>query len=122
MNQVENIEIYENGQLISSSQVELTQADIIKLESERYYARKVDGEKSFLFLAADLRLRKISGEIDEVTFNSIEEILLPVRSEIVLGQWKTALKKLQEINPQSIGVELYNKIQNTVQNYILENY
>lgn len=122
MEQFENIEVYQDGQLIVSQQIQYTEEDILRLEFEKYQARKIDGEKAFLSLAADLRIKKISGEIDEITFNSIEEILLPVRSEVVLGQWKTALNKLNEINPQSIGVDLYNKIQNTLQNYILENY
>lgn len=122
MEQFENIEVYQDGQLIVSQQIQYTEADILRLEFEKYQTRKIDGEKAFLSLAADLRIKKISGEIDEVTFNSIEEILLPVRSEVVLGQWKTALNKLNEINPQSIGVDLYSKIQNTLQNYILENY
>lgn len=122
MSQIENIEIYENGNLVSSSQVILTQEDILRLETEKYHIRKSDGEASFLLFAANLRLKKLSGEIDENTFNVIEELLLPVRSEIVLGQWKTALKKLQELNPQSIGVDLYTSIETTITTYISTNY
>lgn len=122
MEQFENIEIYQDGQLISSDQIQYTDEDILRFETEKYQSRKVDGEKTFLAFAADLRLKKLNGLITDVEFEQIEDLLIPVRTEITLGQWKTALRKLQEINPTSIGNELYVKIETTISDYILINY
>lgn len=122
MEQFENIEVYQDGQLISSDQIQYTDEDFLRFETEKYQIRKIDGEKTFLAFAADLRLKKLNGLITDVEFEQIEELLFPVRTEITLGQWKTALKKLQEINPTSIGNELYAKIETTISDYILINY
>ena len=122
MTQTENIEVYQDGQLISSDQIQYTNEDILRFETEKYLSRKIDGEKTFLTFAADLRLKKLNGVVTSVEFEQIEELLVPVRTEITLGQWKTALKKLQEINPISIGEELYGKIETTISDYILQNY
>jgi len=122
MTQTENIEVYQDGQLISSDQIQYTDLDIIRFETEKYLSRKIDGEKTFLAFAADLRLKKLNGVFTSVEFEQIEELLVPVRTEITLGQWKTALKKLQEINPISIGEDLYGKIETTISDYILQNY
>ena len=61
-------------------------------------------------------------DVPIVEFEQIEDLLFPVRTEITLGQWKTALKKLQEINPISIGEDLYSKIETTISDYILQHY
>ena len=122
MEQNEKIEVYQEGVLVETHQIDYTEEDILRLETEKYQIRKVDGEKTFLAFAADLRLKKLNGLITDVEFEQIEELLFPVRTEITLGQWKTALKKLQEINPTSIGNELYAKIETTISDYILINY
>lgn len=122
MNKVENIEVYQDGQLISSEQINYTDQDILEFEKQKYHIRKVDGENTFLLFAADLRMQKVNGIISETELVQIEELLFPVRTEITLGQWKTALKKLNDINPASIGVDLYNKIESTILNYISESY
>lgn len=118
----ETIEKYVDGELVETTVLNLTTEDVLQLETEKYLRRKLDGEKMFLTFAAELRLAKLSEAIDSQTFDVIEDLLVPVRNEVVLGQWKTALRKLQEINPTSIGNELYAKIETTISDYILINY
>ena len=122
MEQNEKIEVYHNGELISTHTIEYTQEDILRFETERYQIRKSDGEKAFLVLAAELRLKKLNNELTQEAFENIESLLLPVRTEITLGQWKTALIKLNLINPSDIGQDVFDKIHLVITNYISINY
>lgn len=122
MEQSEKIETYHDGVLINTHVIEFTPEDILRLETEKYQARKSDGEKAFLSFAAELRLKKINNELTDEVFENIELLLLPVRTEITLGQWKSALIKLNLINPTDVGQELFDKIHLMITNYILNNY
>lgn len=122
MNNIEKIEKYVDGQLVESTETILTLEDLLQLETNKYINRKKEGELYFLKIIADLRLQKLSNTITEETFDLIEEALIPVRNEIVLGQWKTGLKKLALINPISIGESLYNQLYSFITEYIFNNY
>lgn len=91
-------------------------------ETQKYIQRQQDGVMLYAQISAKFRLAKMQGQIDEASHNAIENILRPVRDEVLAGQWKTALKLLEGIGTVVIGVELYNELHTEISNYITENY
>lgn len=122
MEQSEKIETYQNGNLISTYVINYTSEDLIEREVEKYKMRKLDGEKAFLELAGEIRVKKLIGLITEEEFLNLEQVLFPVRTEITLGQWKSALINLEQIDPALIDQDLFVKIQSRINDYILKNY
>jgi len=102
--------------------------DAIKIEKlkekefQTYLKRKSDGEMSYLKLSAEFRLAKLSGQISEETHSYIEELLTPVRNEVMFGQWKKGLSILESLGVAQIGVDLYGRLHAQISNYIIENY
>lgn len=92
------------------------------IEFQIYLKRKKDGEQAYLKISAEFRLAKLNGVISEETHRFIENILKPVRNEVMFGQWKEALFILEEIGNSQIGNELYNRLHLQISNYINENY
>lgn len=117
----QTIEIYQNDQLIDTQTIDNGLTNI-QNEYLLYIKRKTDGERMFLELASELRLAKVAGVINETVFNSIEDQLIPVRNEVIFGQWKTGLRKLEALNPAYIGQDLYNRIYGMISDYIIGNY
>lgn len=122
MEQSEIIETYQDGKLIKTHVINYTPEQLVELEVERYKLRKIDGEKTFLELAGELRIKKLSGLITEEEFLNLEQVLFPVRTELTLGQWKSALINLEKIDSALIDQDLFVKIQNKLNDYILKNY
>lgn len=91
-------------------------------EFQLYLKRKTDGENAYLKLSAEFRLAKLSGQISEATHSYLEELLTPVRNEVMFGQWKKGLSILESIGISQIGAELYNRLHLQITNYISENY
>lgn len=118
----ETIEVYKNGVLVETKQITYDGPTAIEAEYEKYVMRKNEGVAMFLELAASLRLAKVSGALDEATFDAIEDLLVPVRNEIVLGQWKTGLRKLELLGSAAIGQAMYDDIHGKINTYILNNY
>lgn len=90
-------------------------------EKELYLKRMQDGQIMYAEISAEFRLDKLSGIITEEQHGAIEDTLIPVRNEVLAGQWISALQKLENIGI-SIGAELYNRLHTQINNYILENY
>jgi hypothetical protein len=122
MEQSEKIETYQNGELINTYVINYTSEELVEREVEKYKMRKLDGEKAFLEFAGEIRVKKLLGLITEEEFLNLEQVLFPVRTEITLGQWKSALINLEQIDPAHMDQDLFVKIQSRISDYILKNY
>lgn len=122
MEQSEKIETYQNGELINTYVINYTSEELVEREVEKYKMRKLDGEKVFLEFAGEIRVKKLLGLITEEEFLNLEQVLFPVRTEITLGQWKSALINLEQIDPAHMDQDLFVKIQSRISDYILKNY
>lgn len=103
---------------------EITQHNLSKLsqkETELYLKRMQDGQIMYAEISAEFRLAKLSGTITEEQHGAIEDALIPVRNEVLAGQWISALQKLEEIGV-AVGSELYQRLHTQITNYINENY
>lgn len=94
----------------------------VEFEALKYEQRISDGIKAVAKLSAELRLAKQGGQIDETTQNAIDDILKPVRDEILAGQWEKAKVVLVGIGSTNIGQTLYDTIYGRINDYILANY
>lgn len=90
-------------------------------ETEMYKKRTQDGINAYAEISAEFRLAKLSGVISEEQHVAIEETLIPVRNEVLAGQWISAKQKLETIGV-AIGSDLYNRLHTQISNYIAENY
>lgn len=98
-----------------------TQTEQLQKETEMYRKRQCDGVSAYAEISAEFRLAKLSGVLTEEQHGAIESVLIPVRNEVLAGQWISALQKLEEIGIV-IGAELYNRLHTQISNYINENY
>lgn len=111
-------------QYVSATESELAEIEskrLLKEETEMYRKRQCDGVLVYAEISAEFRLAKLSGILTEEQHGAIEDALIPVRNEVLAGQWKSARQKLEEIGVV-IGVELYNRLHTQITNYINENY
>ena len=92
-----------------------------KNETELYKKRQIDGVNAYAEISAEFRLAKLSGLLSEEQHGAIESVLIPVRNEVLAGQWISARNILEEIGT-SIGSELYDRLHSQITNYINENY
>ncbi len=90
-------------------------------ETQRYIQRTQDGINAYAEISAEFRLAKLSGILTEEQHGIIENILIPVRNEVLAGQWISAKLKLEEIG-NSIGTDLYNRLHTQISIYITNNY
>ena len=110
-----------NGVVIESASEQFLASEILREETERYRKRQCDGVTAYAEISAEFRLAKLSGVLTEEQHGAIESILIPVRNEVLAGQWISAKQKLEEIGIV-IGSELYNRLHTQISNYINENY
>jgi len=114
-----------NGQIVEGSTIEeiaqLQMQQALKNEAEMYKKRQCDGVLAYAEISAEFRLAKLSGLLSEEQHGQIEAILIPVRNEVLAGQWISAKQKLEEIGIV-IGSDLYNRLHTQITNYIAENY
>ena len=95
---------------------------IVSEETQKYIKRTEDGVKAYAKISAEFRLAKLSGTIDDATHTYIENLLIPVRNEVLAGQWISAKQKLISIGETAVGASLYNRLIEQLTNYIIENY
>ena len=115
--------------VVGVTYVQATQEELDFLESKKvlenetimYKKRQCDGVSAYAEISAEFRLAKLSGVLTEEQHGAIEAVLIPVRNEVLAGQWISAKQKLEEIGVV-IGAELYNRLHNQITNYIAENY
>lgn len=94
----------------------------LDVETEKYIKRVNDGINAYARISAEFRLAKLSGQISEEQHHGIEVILIPVRNEVLAGQWISAKIQLEQIGSSEIGENLYNRLHTQISNYINENY
>lgn len=87
------------------------------------YKRKVDGEKAFFELMAELRLNSLANSLPREVNKYIERKLKNVRDEVILGQWLSAREYLDEIVVEGYLTQaLYDRVKDKLDTYIAENY
>jgi len=91
-------------------------------ETQRYIQRTTDGVNAYAKISAEFRLAKLSGTIDDATHTYLENLLIPVRNEVLAGQWISARQKLIVIGVEQIGADLYNRLFEQLSEYIEINY
>lgn len=91
-------------------------------EIQKYKKRAEDGLHSYLQLSAEFRLAKINGLISEESHAEIEKALIPVRNEVLAGQWISAKKELELLGNVVLGNDLYDGLYLQISNYIEQNY
>ena len=91
-------------------------------ETNKYLKRTQDGISAYASISAEFRLAKLSGQITELAHQYTEELLIPVRNEVLAGQWISAKQKLILIGETAVGASLYNRLIEQLTNYITANY
>ncbi len=118
-------ELYQNENTFTYEVINI-QAEIIAkaLEAEKnmYIKRANDGVTIYASLSAEFRLAKLNGIITEEEQKGIERILIPVRNEVLAGQWISAKQLLEEIGFSVVGESLYNRLLLIITDYIAINY
>lgn len=94
----------------------------IEDESNLYEKRIQDGIKAVSRLSAKLRVAKLNGIINEQDHKGIDALLVPIRTEVLAGQWIGAKDLLIELGPSQIGQSLYDELMLELTNYINVNY
>lgn len=94
----------------------------INSEHEKYLKRRVDGLNMYLELCAETRVLKLNGVNTEEFHELLSAATEPVRNEIVLGQWEDGLRKLETIGSGVIGQAFYDRLHNSISEYITNNY
>ena len=85
--------------------------------------RRADGEVAFFNLMAELRLHSLQNSLDRSINKYIERKLKDVRDEVLLGQWISAREYLDEVVVEGyLTQELYDRVKDTLDTYIAENY
>jgi hypothetical protein len=97
-------------------------SESLELETQRYVKRTQDGINAYAKISAEFRLAKLSGQISEQAHGYIENLLIPVRNEVLAGQWISALMKLEALGVVQVGQELYDRLHLQLTNYITQNY
>ena len=98
------------------------QQESLTSETEKYIQRTQDGENAYAKISAEFRLAKLSGGISEEAHAVIESTLIPVRNEVLAGQWISGLRELESIGSGIIGIDLYTRLLNQFNDYIAANY
>lgn len=91
-------------------------------ETQNYLQRVNDGILLVSQFSAKLRVAKLNGVINEESHKIIDDTLIPVRTEVLAGQFKSAKYRLEEIGTAIIGQSLYDEILTELNNYISVNY
>jgi hypothetical protein len=91
-------------------------------ETQKYIQRTTDGVNAYAKISAEFRLAKLAGTIDDATHTYIENLLTPVRNEVLAGQWISAKQKLIIIGEVAVGAVLYDRLITQITTYITENY
>jgi len=114
--------VFEFIDFFESEEVEIESKNALQSETKKYLKRTEDGRNAYAEISAEFRLAKLNGIISEETHSVIEKTLIPVRNEVLAGQWISAKNELVLISSAVIGVQLYDRLFNQITNYINLNY
>lgn len=93
-----------------------------ELESQRYTQRRIDGGLMYDKISGKFRVAKLAGIITESEHAIKEEACIPIRNEILAGQWISGLNKLVDLGAIIIGQALYDELYTIISSYILNSY
>ena len=97
--------------------------DPILVEKLKYDQRVVDGQNAFLMLMSELVVFSRQNNLPREINRDIETRLEFVKSQVIDGQWISAREKLAEVVIGGyLTQELYDRIKNSIDDYILKNY
>jgi len=103
-----------------------TQNEILSMmiaeETIKQLKRKNDGVDAIAQLSGEYKVMVQLGYVTEEENKASTELLIPVSNFILLGEWKFALDKLNEIGIETIGANLFYKLEAILTGYIAENY
>lgn len=94
---------------------------LIEEETKKYEKRIADGKALVSLMSAKLRIQKSNGLINEQEHLDTEAILLPIRTELLAGQFISA-KRLLEPLEQQLSTLLYSEAHSILSEYIEHNY
>ena len=95
----------------------------IHVEKKKYEQRQLDGILAINELMAELRLNSIENELPREVNRSIEHAFEKVTNAILIGWWVTAKEECEEVIVGGyVTQELWDRIYNTINQYISENY
>ena len=103
----------------------LTEFETMLVDEVNFYInkRQNDGVRAFFNLMAELRLFSLQNGLPRAVNKYIERKLKNVRDEVCLGQWISAREYLDEVIVEGyLTQELYDRVKNTLDTYITENY
>jgi len=103
-------------------EAEKTALDKLSIETAKYIQRSNDGRDAYAKISAEFRLAKLYGQITEEAHAIVEKILIPVRNEILAGQWISGQNELVLIGSSVIGQQLYDRLYNQMDAYIQVSY
>lgn len=95
---------------------------LLEIETNKYIQRAKDGQNYYAGISAKFRLAKLSGQISEEEHAIKESACIPLRNEILAGQWVSGFNLLVEMGSSIIGQDLYNELFNIINNYINSSY
>lgn len=94
----------------------------LETEKQLYVQRITDGQEAYAQISAEMRLAKLSGQMDVATHSFVETTLKPVRNEVIAGQWISAKEILEGIGAEFIGQTLYDDLHSRLSAYIEISY
>lgn len=94
----------------------------LSYETAKYIQRSKDGQEAYAKISAEFRLAKLNGQITEEAHAIVEKILIPVRNEVLAGQWMSAINELISIGSELIGESLFYRLYSQIDNYIQYSY
>jgi hypothetical protein len=118
---LQQVFVYPIEQIPAKTQAELEEG-VLQEETQKYIQRTNDGQNAYAKISAEFRLAKLSGIITEETQKYIESVLIPVRNEVLAGQWISSLAVLEAIGFEQVGEVLYNRLHLQISDYINSNY
>lgn len=105
--------------------------DVLRQESDPIYRermlymhkRMVDGQVAFFGLMSELKKNSEDNNLPRSINKFIERKLKNVRDEVFKGQWISAREYLDEVIVEGfLTIELYNRVKDTLDTYIANNY
>lgn len=101
----------------------LYQVNANSIEHSLYIKRKEDGIQAVNALMAELRNTSLAMGLPESVNQHIEGALKLVKEDVETGWWKSALDKINTIQPDAYLTQgLIDRVKNTIVIYITENY
>ena len=88
-----------------------------------YDTHKIAGYDLYNSMRAQLSLGLEEGSLTTRQVLDVQKKMAPVKDELVWGDWKTALLRIEEVTPnENLSSEFIAQIKTAIQAYIVNNY